>query len=513
MAVRRPPGFGLTIRQRESILSGTMVASRHAKPDPLVGPVIPVRLRPPMAPIEANSVGQGPVTGILTNRFGSEEMITLLGRGDAFCDGVSRRSFVSAGLLSLGGLTLPRLLQSRAQAGAESAGSNRSVIFLELAGGPTQFETYDPKPEAPAEYRGAFGPIETNLPGVRFCELMPEQARILDKLAIIRSVHHGRNSHDPSSHLTQTGYYKEGKKGGPNSFPCVGSVTARLRGANREGMPAYVAVPKAMRNGKAAFAGQGFNPFETGGDPNKRDFQVDNLGLVDGLTIDQLDDRHRLRQAFDSRQRLLDRSGVADSLDEYAQRAYELVASGAARRAFDIGQEVGALRERYGRNTVGQSMLLARRLVEAGVTFVTVRVTGWDDHTKIANRLRSKCPNYDRGVASLVTDLYERGLDKDTLVVAMGEFGRTPRVNRNAGRDHWGAVMSVLISGGGLRTGQIIGSSNRKGEVPASNPYRPENVLAMVYRHLGIDPATLLADYTGRPRYLLECREPIPELI
>lgn len=439
-------------------------------------------------------------------------MIKVFGRNNTLCDGVSRRSFVAAGALGFGGLTLADYL--RLQANEQSTQTSaKAIVYVEQAGGPTHFETYDPKPDAPVEYRGPFRPIDTALPGVQFSELMVEQAKIADKIAVIRSMHHRSNSHDTSSHLTQTGYYKEGRNAGVNTFPSVGSLTAKLKGANEPGMPAYVSIPQAMRNGKASFVGQGFNPFVTGGDPNKSNFRVNNLGLVRGLSMERLEDRAALRQAFDGSRQMLDRDGLSDAMDEYSGRAYELVAGGRARRAFDIAAENDTVRTRYGRNTFGQGMLLARRLVEAGVTFVTVRIGSWDDHNKIDRRMKSKGPSFDRGVAALVEDLHERGMSQDVMVVAMGEFGRTPRVNRNAGRDHWGAAMSVLMAGGSASMGQIIGSSNRKGEVPASNPYRPENVLSTMYRHLGIDPATTILDHDGRPRYLLDTRDCISELV
>ncbi len=423
-----------------------------------------------------------------------------------------RREFMRIGALGLGGLTLPALLEARERGGGGPA-RGTSVIFLELAGGPTQFETYDPKPEAPSEYRGPLGVVRTNVPGVLFSELMAEQAKVMDRLAIVRSIHHRSNSHDPSSHLTQTGYYKTGRKGGPNQFPCVGSVAAALRGPNDSGVPAYVAVPRVMRNGAASFLGNGFDPFEVGGDPSRPDFRVNNLELVRGLSADRLSDRRSLLDQLDSCREIVDDDGVARAMDRFTRKAFDLVTGERARIAFDLDREDAATRERYGRSQVGQGMLLARRLVEAGVTFVSVRVTGWDDHNGIEKRMRDKGPAYDRGVAALVADLHERGLDRDVLVVAMGEFDRTPRINRNAGRDHWGAVMSVLLAGGGLRVGQVVGASNSKGEVPVSSPYRPENVLAMVYRHLGIDAATTIDDLSGRPRFLLERREPIRELI
>jgi hypothetical protein len=437
-------------------------------------------------------------------------MIEIVGSNSRFCDGVSRREFVRIGSIGLAALTLPELLQRRAQGGTSK---RTSVIFLELAGGPTQFETYDPKPHAPSEYRGPFGTVNTNVTGVRFSELMVEQAQVMDKLAIIRSIHHERSSHDPSSHLTQTGYYKEGRKGGPNEMPCIGSVAARMRGANTPGVPAYVAVPSVMRNGRPAYLGNAYAPFEVGSDPNKDDYRVKNLSLSRKLTMDRLADRRTLLTTIDTYRRDTDRRGDILAVDKFTQEAFELLTGERARKAFDIAAEPSAIRDRYGRSNVGQGMLLARRLIEAGVTFVTVRVTGWDDHNKIEQAMKKKGPNYDRGVAALVSDLHERGLDQDVLVVAMGEFGRTPRVNGTAGRDHWGSVMSVLLAGGGLKAGQVVGSSTAKGEKPADRPYRPEDVLAMVYRHLGIDPQLTIPDLSGRPRYLLERPNLISELI
>jgi len=424
--------------------------------------------------------------------------------------GVNRRVVLQAGFSSLLGISLPGLLQLQAASGAR--GRRTSLIFVEMAGGPTQFETYDPKPDAPVEFRGEFQPIGTSVPGVQFSEWLPEQAKIAEKLCVIRSIHHGHNSHDPSSHLSQTGYYKSGPKGGPNQFPCIGSVIARVRGPNARSLPAYVAVPNTMRNGRAAYLGQAFNPFEAGGDPNSDKFEVPNLQLTKNVSIDRLNDRRSLLAILDARRELQDLEGATKAVDDFSQQAFELVYGSRARDAFDISKEPDRIRDRYGRNTVGQSMLLARRLVEAGVTCVTVRSTGWDDHNKIAEGLAKHAPPFDRGVATLIQDLFERGMQDQVLVVAMGEFGRTPRVNNNAGRDHWGSVMSVMLAGGGLQPG-IIGSSNSKGEVPEDNPYRPEHVLAMAYRHLGINPLLTFPDHSGRPRYLLEDRQLISELL
>lgn len=441
-------------------------------------------------------------------------MLQFTGEKFSCCDGVSRRNFLKVGSLSLGALTLPQILAQRAKAAeAGKPVKKTAMIFIELAGGPTQFETYDPKPNAPVEYRGPLQAIDTCLPGVQFSEFMVEQAKIADKLAVIRSMHHDSSSHGTSSHLTQTGYYLQNRQSRENSMPSIGSITAKVRGPNAEGMLPFVSVPRSMRFGGAAYLGKSYNAFETGGDPNRSNFRVNNLSLNKVLNIGRLDDRRALLASLDDSRALLDTRGVADAVGKFTQQAFDLVTGDRARKAFDIGAEDAKVRDRYGRNSIGQSILLARRLVEAGVTFVTVRVGSWDDHGKIAQRMKQKGPGYDAGVAALISDLHERGMDKDVLVVAMGEFGRTPRVNGSAGRDHWGRVMSVLMAGGGLQVGQIVGSSNSKGEVPKDAPYRPENVLAVAYRHLGVDTATTFLDFAGRPRYVLENQELITELI
>lgn len=441
-------------------------------------------------------------------------MLELLGRQFRCCDGLTRRDAHRVGALGLGGLTLPQLLALRAQAadGVNPAG-HKSVIFLELAGGPTHFETYDPKPRAPIEYRGPLGTVGTNVAGVQLSQLMHRQAQVMDKLAIIRSIHHDSSSHGTSSHLTQTGYYLRDRRNRDNDMPCAGSVAARVRGPNQVGVPPYVALLRKMRYGDAAYLGQAYNPFEVRQNPNRDNFRVDNLDLARGLTLEDLESRSSLLGKLDQARRVRDTKGVAQSMNKFTHKAFDMVTSGKALEAFQIGKEPDQLRDRYGRTSTGQALLLARRLVEAGVTFVTVRSGGWDDHNQIEKRMKDKGPEYDQAVAGLIRDLHERGLDRDVLFVSMGEFGRTPKVNGNAGRDHWGNVMSVLLAGGGLRMGQVVGSSNDKGEVPQDQPYRPENVLAMVYRHLGIDPKMTFPDFSGRPRYVLEDRHLIEELI
>ena len=430
---------------------------------------------------------------------------------DGFCGGVSRRNIIQAGLTGLFGLSVADLLRLKAHS-AESQSQRKAVIFFELAGGPTQHETYDPKPLAPKEFRGPLSAIATKLSGVRFSELMAEQAKVADKLVVVRSIRHKSSSHFTSSHLVQTGYYLRDPQSRDNDMPCIGSIAARTRGANSEGVPAFVAIPTSMRYGRAAWLGSGFSPFETVRNANDKNFKVPNLSLLKGIPAERVQDRRALLSSFEATRRLIDTAGVAESMDQFTTQAIDMVSSDSAREAFDVARESKETRRRYGVNPVGQNVLLARRLVERGVTFVSVRAAGWDDHVKIENGMRKKGPNYDRALAALVADLHERGLDREVLVVAMGEFGRTPRINKLAGRDHWGQLMSVVLAGGGLRAGQVIGSSDSKASTVVERPYGPQNVLAVAYRHLGIDTSLSFTDHSGRPRYVLEDREGIAEL-
>ena len=434
-----------------------------------------------------------------------------------YCDRVPRRTVLQAGLAGTFGLGLPELLRMRAEAAAQGlAGKETAIIYMELAGGPTQHETYDPKPTAPAEYRGPLQAIDTSVAGVQFSRYMGQQARIMDKLAVIRSIHHDSGSHGTSAHLTQTGYYLRDRQNRENDMPCIGSYAAMIRGSNAEGMPAFVSLPRSMRFGRAGWLGKGFNPFQTMQDANRKNFRVANLTLLRGLDNARLRNRQQLLEGFDASRRIQDTRGVADATDRFSRAAFDMVTGDLARQAFDISQEDAPTRERYGMNAIGQNTLLARRLIERGVTLVSVRANSlgsWDDHVGIAKRMQDKGPSYDRAVAALIEDLYQRGLNRQVMVVCMGEFGRTPKINRNAGRDHWGRVMSVVLAGGDIRTGQVIGSSDAQGAVPASLPYRPENVLAMLYRHLGIDTTATYTDNSGRPRFVLEQRELIKELV
>lgn len=422
----------------------------------------------------------------------------------------SRRQFLRAFSGTLAGLTLSDILHLRAQA-AES--HDTSVIFITLGGGPAQHETYDPKPSAPVEYRGSFRPIATSVPGHQFCELLPQQARRADRLAVIRSVHHEQASHI-AEHIVETGYdLKDGGKSRTGEMPSIGAIVSRVRGIGRSGIPSYVSLPQHHGYAGAHWLGVQHHHFAINEDPNSENFSVGNLKLLDTLSSDRLSDRRKLHKDFEAARRMMDGFRCVEGLDGFSDQAFSLVTSEQARKAFDLSSEDAKLRDRYGRNTLGQRMLLARRLVEAGVPFATVRMFDWDDHQDLAKHISIRAPMYDAAISALIDDLRDRGLARKVLVVAMGEFGRTPRVNSMGGRDHWPAVNSVVLSGGNYRMGQVIGATDEQaGEVTAA-PYRPQNVIGMVYRHLGIDPEMAFPDYTGRPRYVLEERESITELL
>jgi hypothetical protein len=437
-----------------------------------------------------------------------------------YCDGLSRRSFLRAGILGAAGLTLPDALLRRACA-AENGQATRdtAVILIWLDGGPTHLDMYDLKPEAPAEYRGTLKPIRTNVPGIDICELMPEQAKVMDKLAVVRSLNHTTGDHFAGAHWMLTGYLGSSAANLDPMYPSAGSITAKVRGPNRSGLPAYVAVPHAASVGlvpgynSAAYLGTSYNPFQTGGDPNSPNFSVHNLKLPGGLTLSQLEDRKHLLGSFDTLRHDIDRSGTLDSLDKFQREAYELISGPAARRAFDIGSEDPRLRDRYGRHNWGQSCLLARRLVEAGVTFVTVHMGGWDHHATIAPAMKNVLPIVDRAIAALVRDLSERGLYEKVAICMCGEFGRTPRINPQAGRDHWGEAGFVLMGGGGLKTGLAVGSTTARGERPKDRPVSPADMLATLYHVLGIDTTQTFIDRSGRPHPILNGGEPIAELV
>jgi hypothetical protein len=441
---------------------------------------------------------------------------------------LTRRSFVEAGVLGIGGLSLSDFLAARASANSITAApstDDTSVILIWMSGGPGHHETWDPKPQAVSQYRGPFGAIPTNVGGIHFGELCAEQAQIADRLAILRTVSHGTGDHTKGNHWMLTGFEGPDFNKPDNKIqrrPALGSVASYLRGPNQPGMPAYAAAPH-LRGGTdnhfhyATYLGGGHNPFVTDSDPNEKDFQVRGLSLVRELTFDRLESRRALLQTIDEFRRHGEER-MAD-VSAHQESAFELLTSTRVRDAFDISQEPDALRDTYGRHTFGQSALLARRLVERGVTFVTVNTEPWDHHGT-ANRLPTEkgakllIPPVDRAIAALIRDLVDRGLWEKTLVVAMGEFGRTPRMNDAGGRDHWGHTFSVLLSGGRFRMGQTIGQSDERGAYIVDRPLHPEDVMATIYHHLGIDARqTAIPDRTGRPMYLVERGEVIRELL
>jgi hypothetical protein len=446
-------------------------------------------------------------------------------RGDRW----NRRGFLKVGCLGFSGLTLSELLraQARARAGGQKPASDRSVILIWLDGGPPQHETYDPKPDAPSEFRGPLKAISTAIPGVQVSELLPNHARLLDKMSIIRSLHHDNGDHFAAAHWMLTGYLGSNALNMAPMYPSAGSIVARIRGAKKPGIPAYVGLPNTHSVGIApgyhgsAYLGASYNPFNADGDPNNDTYRVPNLSLPDGVDSPRMKGRRSLLGMFDRARRQSDEDRSMDGFDRFEQEAFSLVLGQEARRAFDLETEDPRLRDRYGRHQWGQSALLARRLVEAGVRFVTLTFGGWDMHSSLDRSVHQVLPVLDAAVATLVEDLETRGLLDSTMVLVMGEFGRTPRMNKKGvpgsdpvpGRDHWGNVMSVLAAGGGFARGRVVGSSNAKGERPKSRPVRPQDLMATLYHQLGIDPETTFLNRAGQPIKIVSNGEVIRELI
>ena len=442
-------------------------------------------------------------------------MLELIGKPFGSCDGVIRRAFLRAGVLGLGAVGLPDLLRAKALARAANRPDPKdlSIILVWLDGGPPQHETYDPKPDAPADYRGPLKAMSTAVPGIQVSELLPEHARLMDKMSIIRSMHHNNGDHFAAAHWMLTGYKGSTAVDLAPQYPSSASIIAKLKGAKRSGMPAYVGLPNTHSVGLspgyhgAAYLGVAYNPFSADGDPNNDRYEVRNLKLAGGVDRERLDSRRGLLNAFDHVRRDADSTGLMDGLDRFTQDAYEMVTGPAARDAFDIRKEEPRLRDRYGRHQWAQSALMARRLVEAGVRFVTLTFGGWDFHSSLDKGMHRVLPILDKAVGTLVDDLDQRGLLETTAVIVMGEFGRTPRMNKGGvpgsdavpGRDHWGEVMSVLIAGGGFAGGTVVGSSNAKGEVPRDRPITPADLAVTLYHQLGIDPDTSFVNRAGRP--------------
>jgi hypothetical protein len=426
-------------------------------------------------------------------------MLTFWGSKQRFCDGITRRGFLTIGAFGAG-LSLAEMLRLRAAAGAARPAPAKSAIMIYLPGGPSHLDMYDLKPEAPAEFRGEFKPIPTNVPGVRICEHMPLQAALWDKLAVVRSL---VSVDEHSDSLVMTGYSE-----GTNTtahHPSFGAVVSKLRGSSSADIPPFVSLRGMSVGQEPGYLGVAHRPYAAEG-PG-----LSNLRLASGVTTGRLDDRKTLLARFDDVRRDLDATGTMKGLDAFANRAFDMIATGAVRNALDLSREEPRVRDRY---QGVEQFLTARRLIEAGVGCVTLAYGGWDTHSSNFKHLKTQLPPLDRGVANLIQDLHDRGLDQDVVTVMWGEFGRTPRVNNSdGGRDHWAPAMSALVAGGGLKMGQAIGSTNARGEVPSDRPYTVPQLLSTLYQATGIDPSLTFPNGSGRPMYILDDRQPVAELL
>jgi len=434
------------------------------------------------------------------------------------CNGVTRRDCLRLGVGGLLGGTFVDALRLRGLAADDAPRATRptSCILVWLDGGPTHYETFDPKPLAPSEIRGEFEPIATKVSGVHFSKHMRQLANIADKLAIVRSIRHHDPNHGGGNHYMMTGAPTRVPVGCGDfvSFhPSLGSVTAHERSA-ADGLPAYFSMPNMSRSGGPNFLGARYAPFVTGDNPNSTAFRVRDVALPQGLSEGRFQGRRDVRAAVDKMVRINDQAAgdPVRALDDYYAQGYNLVTSPAAQKAFDIHSEPPHVRDKYGRNTFGQRALLARRLVEAGVPFITLYEGGWDHHTDIFKSLDKRLPEFESSVAALIDDLDQRGMLETTLVVVLGEFGRTPKINKDVGRDHWASAMSVLFAGAGIPGGQVVGATDRNGYAASERVLSPENFASTIYRKLGIDPDKVLYTPDGRPVHIVSDPNPIAEL-
>lgn len=435
----------------------------------------------------------------------------------AFCDGLSRRSFLRLGAMGLGGLTFPELL--RAEAGLQRGRSSKALILVYLPGGPPHQDMFDLKMNAPSEIRGEFSEIATAVPGVRICEHLPRLARITDKLALVRSVVGAKDRHE--SFQCVTGRLNENPP--PGGWPEIGSVVSKLQGSLGAAVPAYVNLSQKMQHtpynqGRNSFLGVGHSPFMPLG-------SVKDDMTLNGISIERLADRRALLRSFDSFRRNADASGAMAGMDEFESQAFDILTSSRLLQALDVSKEPENIRARYGKGTdavqgdaaprLNQQFLLARRLVEAGVRVVTLSYSFWDWHGNNFSIAKQNLPDFDEALSALVEDLHDRGMDQDVTVLAWGEFGRSPRINPGGGRDHWPNVSCALLAGGGLKTGQVIGATDRLGGEAADRPVHFQEIFATVYHALGINPnTTTVPDLTGRPHYLVDGSfQPMKELI
>jgi hypothetical protein len=435
------------------------------------------------------------------------------------CEGITRRDCIRLGLGGMLGAGFVDLLQRRGLASGTAASGPRAktCILIWQDGGPTHYETFDPKPEAPPEVRGEFRSIATATQGIHFSEHMTKLAGISDRLAIVRSIRHEQGNHGAGNHYMMTGAPPRipvGCGAFVSFHPSLGSVTAHERG-HQNGLPAYFSFPQMSRSGGPNFLGAQYAPFVVQDDPNNQNFRVRDVAIPRGIEQPRFENRKDLRSLVDRLERIPDRAAgdPVVALDDYYEQGYNLIDSPEAQKAFDIHSEPEEVRDAYGRHSFGQRALLARRLVEAGVPFVTLYDGGWDHHGDLFKSLRDRLPKFEGAVAQLILDLEQRGLLDSTLVVMLGEFGRTPKINDNAGRDHWSNAMSVMFAGAGCPGGQVIGATDRAGYSAVDRVLSPENFASTIYRKLGIDPDSMYYTPLGRPTHLVSDPTPIAELM
>jgi hypothetical protein len=445
-------------------------------------------------------------------------MLTIYGNKSRFCDGISRRNFLKIGSLVMGGLSLPQLLRAEAQSGIGK--SHKAVIMIFLPGGPSHQDMFDLKLDAPSEIRGEFKPISTKVPGIQICEHMPRIAAVMDKLTIIRSIVGAKDNHD--AFQCMTGHLTSPQP--PGGWPSLGSVVSKLQGPVDKAVPAFIGLAPKMGHmewadpGKPGFLGIAHAPFKPEGQ-GKEDM------VLNGVTLDRLADRKTLLTGFDNFRRDVDASGLMEGLDAFNEQAFGVLTSSKLLEALDLQKEDKHIVERYGKGDpknrddggpkLMEQFLMARRLVEAGARCVTLAFSRWDHHGDNFGALRQDLPLFDQGLSALVEDLHQRGLDKDVSVVVWGEFGRTPTINKDAGRDHWPRVSCAVLAGGGMKHGQVIGATDRLGGEASERPVQFGEVFATLYHNLGIDiNKVTLPDLAGRPQYLVtDGCQPMPELV
>ncbi|WP_422930800.1 DUF1501 domain-containing protein [Singulisphaera sp. PoT] len=434
------------------------------------------------------------------------------------CPGPSRRSILRAGLFGSLCLAFDDILRLRALASGASkpvSTSATNCILVWLAGGPSHIDTFDPKPDASVDVRGEFKPISTSVPGLSISEVLPSLARVMDRVSLIRSVTSPEADHDRAAHHMLTGY----RPTPAQVFPSYGSVVSKTREDRRGSLPPYVAIPDAPLFSSSGYLTPAYDPFMVSGDPNTPGFRVNNLTPPDSVTLDRLRRRRDMVRTLDGFARDISPTPLTGSRDQFADQAYDLLTSSAAQAAFKISDERSDVRDRFGRTPLGQSCLLARRLVEAGVSFVTINdrgmgALGWDTHQQNFGTIKNTlAPPLDQGISALILDLEERGLLDSTLVVVMGEFGRTPKINGNAGRDHHGRANSAILAGGGISQGRVVGRTDSKGDSPSDRPVTPSDLAATLYQTLGIDPNLQFETPDGRPLRLVENGKAIHELL